>query len=159
MADELGFHGLTAWFAPEYESRYSSVWGMMRMGFQSHKTQEADLAVVSDENSIAGTGATSEFPAPPRPTSLPFAATTPIVPQQSPVSTEMSCDDESLVPFVPSQVSEKLERLEDYCARLCGLDLSTKNQLETALAEARTGFTLVDLFDDARRWDVRRNED
>ncbi|KAF9164438.1 hypothetical protein DFQ26_001451 [Actinomortierella ambigua] len=107
MADELGFQGLTAWFAPEYESRYSSVW----------------------------------------------------VPQQSPVSTEMSCDDESLVPFVSSQVSEKLERLEDYCARLCGLDLSTKNQLETALAEARTGFTLVDLFDDARRWDVRRNED
>ncbi|KAG0243147.1 hypothetical protein BGW41_002787 [Actinomortierella wolfii] len=45
------------------------------------------------------------------------------------------------------------ERLESFCERLFGSDLSTTKQREVALAETWAKFTLIDLVNDPERWD------
>ncbi|KAF9971376.1 hypothetical protein BGZ73_005705 [Actinomortierella ambigua] len=48
MTNGAGFHELSAWFAPEYEKVYSSVWA--KCGGQLKSLEEADLAVITDES-------------------------------------------------------------------------------------------------------------
>ncbi|KAG0230783.1 hypothetical protein BGW42_000757 [Actinomortierella wolfii] len=175
MFDKTEFHGLIAWFAPEYESAYAPVWIRMVIKIlKPDKVEGSDGTVQYTYDRFK-----QVFPAlrhlDDRWHDLMYSRTNDTAVYMSDSSRAFVSlnDAQARLPegyrATNSSASvarrketptcrPSFERLESFCERLYGSDLSTTKQREVALAETWAKFTLIDLINDPERWDVRLNK-